>query len=699
MPPRSAAAATPAKRKAPPRPHVSPEYEAPGERAPAEARPVAGLLPPRAPPPARGPADELFFMVLDITEEPGGRFYVWGATAAGASVLVRVEDFEPYFYVAAPRRAAGGAAIDWAAPGECAAVAAALNRGAPADGRVARVEPVRRRPLMFFHPAAPGGNTFLRCALRVGGSARRAGAAAARLVAGGGGAPYGLAWRDPTLYEADVAPLQRFFVDAGLAGGAWVRVPAAAAGAPGHAPPAARASRCNIEVAAPWRALACLSPDAVQLADAGWRPPGAEAASPAAAAAAAAARRGEIAPLLRTIVLDVVAATRDGAERAPVPGEGDPVVAVTCVMFTGAAASDAAAAAEAGEEADAAGDGFGEEEEDVGGGGAAAAPTSAPRRRPPAAATFVVLALAPAAAAAAPELRERGAGARVLLFAREAELLLTFAALVRAYDPDVLATYQVNDTLGAIARRCDALGLGAALDAALARSGGAAGAPAKPLALRRVAMYSASWVRSQSRMAATSNMETWRADAHGRVVVDALRAILTASSLASFSLADCVQTLLGETIEVLGAGAAAALAGVAPGGGGDAGAGAARALRLARYSARRAEAISSLLQRTAVLPEAIEMSRACGLTLGQVAYNAQMVRAHSLVLRAARRHGYIAGGRREAEKLSESPCLIHPVEEGTVGLYRDQPVAILDFAALYPSLFIRHNMCVSLHGA
>lgn len=156
-------------------------------------------------------------------------------------------------------------------------------------------------------------------------------------------------------------------------------------------------------------------------------------------------------------------------------------------------------------------------------------------------------------------------------------------------------------------------------------------------------------------MASTSNQETFRADAQGRLCLDALRQVLTAQGLATFSLADCVQSVLGETIEVLAAHDLAALQrqlalGLPEGGGGGGGGLAgeedpapdprrAAALRLARYTRRRAAAVWGLTARLATLPEALEMARATGLTVEQVHHNAQMVRTWSLLHRVARRKG------------------------------------------------------------
>lgn len=46
--------------------------------------------------------NSLYFMVLDVIEEPGGRFNIMGKTEGEESILVQVQDFEPYFYIGQP---------------------------------------------------------------------------------------------------------------------------------------------------------------------------------------------------------------------------------------------------------------------------------------------------------------------------------------------------------------------------------------------------------------------------------------------------------------------------------------------------------------------------------------------------------------------------------------------------------------------
>ena len=46
--------------------------------------------------------------MVDVVEEAQGRFSLWGTTPEGATVLIRVADFQPYCYIAAPKKLVGG---------------------------------------------------------------------------------------------------------------------------------------------------------------------------------------------------------------------------------------------------------------------------------------------------------------------------------------------------------------------------------------------------------------------------------------------------------------------------------------------------------------------------------------------------------------------------------------------------------------
>ena len=71
---------------------------------------------------------DIAFMVTDVREEENGAFHLWGVTSRGESVLARVPDFEPYFYVSAPDQTAE------VPPDDASALISALNRCRPHPG-------------------------------------------------------------------------------------------------------------------------------------------------------------------------------------------------------------------------------------------------------------------------------------------------------------------------------------------------------------------------------------------------------------------------------------------------------------------------------------------------------------------------------------------------------------------------------------
>ncbi len=145
----------------------------------------------------------LKFMVLDVLEEPGGRFNIWGKTNVGQSVLVRISDFTPYFYMAQPVLASldEGQASDFD-QATCTRLQRALNgcvnllkhrnrkhwlnsfsfqrsnttyamcrdglwfcRHLSPDCNIQSVELVHRTPIMFFRPNEPAGGSYIKVRL------------------------------------------------------------------------------------------------------------------------------------------------------------------------------------------------------------------------------------------------------------------------------------------------------------------------------------------------------------------------------------------------------------------------------------------------------------------------------------------------------------------------------------------------------
>ncbi|CAM9571714.1 unnamed protein product, partial [Phaeothamnion confervicola] len=245
------------------------------------------------------------------------------------------------------------------------------------------------------------------------------------------------------------------------------------------------------------------------------------------------------------------------------------------------------------------------------------------------------------------------------------------------------------------------------------------GDDAQGIRIKDVQNYGKDWVKRQQRMSATSNQKSFQLErCGGRLVVDVLRAAVTGHTMTRFTLDEAASVFLDFPREALTSsavtggnvdgGSAGGAASDDGGGGGSRGSGgrAARGCSEAEAAAERlvlwgvAEALlpQRLAARLRIFQEALELARVTGLPVTDVVYRAQMARTFSLLLRVAARHGFLVGGPPESRGLAPDTTtfLHHPVVNKTRGFYGEgTPVAVLDFASLYPSIYCGYNLCYS----
>lgn len=271
----------------------------------------------------------------------------------------------------------------------------------------------------------------------------------------------------------------------------------------------------------------------------------------------------------------------------------------------------------------------------------------------------------------------------------ERVLLAAWRRFVLEVDPDVVTGFEAGTRdLPLLLRRAEALGLGD-----FAQLGREAGVAARA---RKVQIYSAGWVRSKRRMSQTSNQTAGYVEIRGRLFVEMIKVVQTAQALRTYSLQECVAEFLQKTEPLLDAPTVARLYAAAVGSGSGA-PGEAAADRLFRYELRQSQAPVELMAALMTLIQTVEMARATGINMKDVWTRGQMLRTWSLLLRQARSQGFLAPTMRDAgaaEAMTSGPMQFDPRSLGTIGLHRD-PVAVLDFASLYPSIMIAFNLCFS----
>jgi len=91
------------------------------------------------------------------------------------------------------------------------------------------------------------------------------------------------------------------------------------------------------------------------------------------------------------------------------------------------------------------------------------------------------------------------------------------------------------------------------------------------------------------------------------------------------------------------------------------------------------------------LYSSIELARVCGIPIQYLFTRGQQIKVASQLYRKAQKLGYlIPSGQSNLESKYEGAVVIEP----TRGYFQD-PIAILDFASLYPSIMVAHNLCYS----
>jgi len=258
--------------------------------------------------------------------------------------------------------------------------------------------------------------------------------------------------------------------------------------------------------------------------------------------------------------------------------------------------------------------------------------------------------------------------ATVHSFATEHALLDAWAQFVAAEDPDILLGYNlINFDLPYLAKRCEHL----KVRLACTRVRG------KLLTAR---------VRTQT-SAQQGARETHDIDVPGRVVFDMLPIIRgdVKFKLRSYNLNSVSAKFIGEQKEDL---PYYAIGGLHRGNAQD------RA-RIGRYCLKDAQLPLMLLDKLQTLYNMAEMARVTGVPVGWLLTRGQAIRVMTQICRAARDADMVVPSRaslhvpHDAQQY-EGATVLEPV----AGLHRE-PIATLDFASLYPSIMMAHNMCYS----
>lgn len=264
------------------------------------------------------------------------------------------------------------------------------------------------------------------------------------------------------------------------------------------------------------------------------------------------------------------------------------------------------------------------------------------------------------------------AGVHVFSMTREQELLQTFRNFLIASDPDILTGYNiVNFDLPYLLNRAAALCAG------------------RFPFLGRIRRARTTMRRTRMSSSAFGTHESMTFAIEGRVVMDMMQVIIRDHKLRSYSLNSVSSEFLGEQKEDVHYSIITDL---------QAGNEHTRR-RLAVYCLKDAYLPLRLMDKLMSLTNYMELARVTGVPLDWLLSRGHMVKVVSLLHRKASHAGLLVPDLRRSDGPGRSGDSGPQYEGATViepkkGFYRS-PIATMDFASLYPSIMMAHNLCYS----
>jgi DNA polymerase elongation subunit (family B) len=115
---------------------------------------------------------------------------------------------------------------------------------------------------------------------------------------------------------------------------------------------------------------------------------------------------------------------------------------------------------------------------------------------------------------------------------------------------------------------------------------------------------------------------------------------------------------------------------------------------VAMYCVKDTKLPHQLMDKLKTLPNLLEMAKACWVPLNYLTERGQQIKVFSQASRKARELGFMIPRRRYDPRAPPEEYVGATVLEAQTGAYY-KPITALDFASLYPSIMVAHNLCYS----